>query len=212
MWVSAPLNATAQGVFGGVGRYDLSTQQWQSYTQTSGLTSIDVLSVFIDGLGRKWFGTRAGGLNGFDGDNWWAYGTVDGLSSDDIRVVAIGPDGAAYAGSASGIDQLQATPIGNPPTVSSIDATLMGLELQLQAAAADGDSSGQRITSYDWQSSLDGPLSTEAGFVVRRSKLTPGVHVISVRALDDEGVWSAPMTKTVAVPPLVNVYLPSLLR
>lgn len=212
VWMSAPLNITAQGMFGGVGRYDLSTRQWQSYTQASGLTSIDVLSVFIDGLGRKWFGTRAGGLNGFDGDNWWAYDTVDGLSSNDIRVAVVGPTGLAYAGSASNIDQLQATPIGNPPVVSSIDATLVGLELQLQAAAADGDSSGLRITSYDWQSSLDGPLATEAGFAVRRSKLTPGLHTISVRALDDEGVWSAPMTKTVNVPPLMNVYLPNLLR
>ncbi len=210
LWFSAPLNITAQGVFGGVGRYDLASQQWKAYTPTSGLTSIDVLSVFIDAMGRKWFGTRDGGLNGFDGDNWWAYGTVDGLSSDDIRAVVIGPNGVAYAGSNGNIDQLQPTTLGNPPIVNGIDVTVVGLDVQLQATASDGDSSGVGIISYEWQSALDGSLASEAAYTIRRSKLTPGLHTFSVRVMDDEGVWSSPMTKTVNVPALVNTYLAQL--
>ena len=66
--------------------------------------------------------------------------------------------------------------------------------------------------TYDWRSDLDGLLGSEARYGVRTSNFMTGTHTISVRAQNDEGVWSAPLTTTVQVKPTWLVFLPLLVR
>jgi len=52
----------------------------------------------------------------------------------------------------------------------------------------DGD-----IIAYEWSSNLDGALSTIASFTT--TSLSPGIHIISFRVRDNEGVWSNKVTQ-----------------
>jgi serine protease AprX len=45
------------------------------------------------------------------------------------------------------------------------------------------------ITSYNWTSSIEGPLSTSQSF--NSATLSLGEHIITLRVRDDDGVWSA---------------------
>lgn len=68
--------ATSQGL----GRYDRRADKFRWYTQKDGLTSDRVLNVaFYDN--KMWVGTQRG-LNVFDGTNFHAFSSNDGLSSD----------------------------------------------------------------------------------------------------------------------------------
>jgi len=53
------------------------------------------------------------------------------------------------------------------------------------------------IAAYQWESSLDGPLSDLASFTA--STLTEGTHTISFRVQDDEGLWSVAVTQVLTV-------------
>jgi len=55
------------------------------------------------------------------------------------------------------------------------------------------------IAAYNWQSSLDGDLSTSASFTT--SSLSQGTHTVWFRVQDDKGVWSKQVLTTVIVVP-----------
>ena len=83
--------------------------------------------------------------------------------------------------------------------------------LSFQAVVADGDGDEGAVVAYDWRSDLDGPLGSEAAFSLRGGLLTAGQHVISVRALNDEGTWSETITRTITVRDAHHVLLPLVL-
>jgi hypothetical protein len=76
----------------------------------------------------------------------------------------------------------------------------------------DGDEGGERIVGWDWSSSLDGPLCTTAACTLPYDLFSAGSHAIALRVQDDEGVWSAPMTKTMTVEQTWRIVLPLVLR
>lgn len=79
---------------------------------------------------------------------------------------------------------------------------------RFDAAAVDGDSDGSGVVSYEWLSDLDGPLGSEAIFTLPSSLLTPGAHTITARALDDEGMWSQPVTIKLTVRRVWRQHMP----
>jgi len=68
----------------------------------------------------------------------------------------------------------------------------------LQCQANDSDGS---IVTYEWYSSIDGILSTEANCTV--ANLTNGTHIIELRVQDEDGAWSTSdkLTLSVSAPP-----------
>jgi len=70
-----------------------------------------------------------------------------------------------------------------------------------QAVDLDG-----MITEYEWKSNQDGVFGTEDSFSY--NNLSLGMHTISFRAKDDNGMWSNPVTKQVEVmkPPTLLVH------
>ncbi|UCH51495.1 MAG: PKD domain-containing protein, partial [Chloroflexota bacterium] len=92
-------------------------------------------------------------------------------------------------------------PVSNQPPAAYIDlvspanATL-GETVTFTGHGADPDGS---ITSYHWQSSMDGDLSTSASF--ETSSLSQGTHSIWFKVQDDKGEWSKQVLTTVIVVP-----------
>jgi hypothetical protein len=87
-----------------------------------------------------------------------------------------------------------------PPTayIDSVSPTDVapGETVTLTGHGIDPDGS---IAAYNWQSSLDGDLSTSASF--KTSSLSQGTHTIWFKVQDDGGEWSKQVLTTVIVVP-----------
>jgi hypothetical protein len=173
-----------------------------------------VASVVVDAAGRKWFGTWGGGLSLFDGRNWWTFDEASGLSSNFVRALAAGPDGSLWAGGRGGVDRFRPGPGDTPPVIEQVSVTpttsRLGLALLFRAVARA--SAGDAIAGYQWRSDVDGALGSEASFTIPMSRLTPGEHTITVRALDDAGQWSTERSTSLVVVQPRYIYLPLVLR
>jgi len=96
---------------------------------------------------------------------------------------------------------LTAPPVSNEPPTAYIDLVspanvAPGETVTLTGHGVDPDGS---IAAYNWQSSLDGDLSTSASF--ETSSLSQGTHTIWFKVQDDKGVWSKQVLTTVIVVP-----------
>lgn len=210
VWFGTFAYTDGTGAHGGAGRYDLATGEWTRYTQVDGLASDDVAAVAVDAVGRKWFGTWGGGLSLFDGRNWWTFDEASDLGSNFVRALMIGPDGSLWVGGRGSVDRFRPGPGGTPPLITAANITPAGLTLTFQAHANDPD--GGEIVSYEWRSDLDGVLGSEAAFNFSLLRLTPGLHRISVRAVDQAGAWSAVRTLSLSAARPPAYYLPLVTR
>lgn len=224
VWFGTWPYLSGQGPRGGIARYDLETGTWRTYTTTHGLAIYALLpqapapvyALTVDEIGRPWAGTDDGLRFLADAEWWAAYTATHGLRTGPVMAVAAG-HGTVIAASADGLERLDPDAVpGNPPiaqVVSAIPPTLSwGFTLTLTGTGYDQDESNERIVAWDWSSSLDGPLCTAAHCELPHSLFTPGIHSITLRLQDDEGIWSAPVTKTIAVEKVWQVYLPLILR
>ena len=73
-----------------------------------------------------------------------------------------------------------------------------GDTLEIQGLGQDSDETPQ-ISAYEWTSSIDGVISTSATLSRTAESLSPGVHQISLRVQDSEGLWSEPTSEFVTV-------------
>jgi hypothetical protein len=212
VWFGTWSYLTGEGAFGGVGRYDLASGAWTAYRHGDGLALDDVVAVAVDARGRPWFGTWGGGISRFDGRNWRTYTAADGLGSDYVRAVAVGADGTVWAGTEDGLARFVPGAPGRPPVIQQViispTVAAPGDLLFFQAVVADGNGDDGSVVAYDWRSDLDGPLGSEAAFTLASRLLTPGLHTISVRGQDDEGMWSEAVTRTLKVQALPKIALP----
>lgn len=93
------------------------------------------------------------------------------------------------------------------------EGMLLGTVLNFGGEAADTDFDGDPgIVAYEWVSSLDGLLSTEAGFSVAVSDLSSGEHTITFRAQDNEGNWSEWDSYMFSIPTFNKIFLPAVSR
>jgi PKD repeat protein len=68
---------------------------------------------------------------------------------------------------------------------------------QTVSFSGTGTDTDGTITAYDWQSSIDGALSTQASFT--KNNLSIGTHTISFKVQDNLGAWSETVTRQVVV-------------
>jgi len=83
----------------------------------------------------------------------------------------------------------------NATIVSIAPATAMpGWNVTFNGSGSDGDG---EIVEYRWFSSRDGLLSNQSAF--NSSTLTTGYHTVSFKVRDNDGVWSEPVTREIAI-------------
>jgi hypothetical protein len=205
---------------GGIARYDLATGTWQVYTVAHGLPPDKVFPdlpapIYALAMGEEsspWVGT-AGGVSFPTDAYWWRYTATHGLRPGAVRALVIGE--VMVAATPSGLDRLDPDAVsGVPPTVQigtiSPLTLISGTVLSLSGGGVDNDEAGARIVAWDWSSSLDGPLCTTTTCELPYNLFTTGEHTITLRAQDDEGIWSAPAKARIKVG--CRVYLPLVVR
>ena len=91
-------------------------------------------------------------------------------------------------------------PVSEPPT-AYIDLVTPANTApgEVVSFSGHGISPTGTIAAYNWQSSLDGELSTSASF--ETSSLSQGTHSIWFKVQDDKGVWSKQVLTTVIIVP-----------
>ena len=72
-----------------------------------------------------------------------------------------------------------------------------GSSIIFEGSAASTVSNDTEIIGYQWHSSIDGELSSQASFTT--SSLSLGTHTISFRAVNDIGFWSANATMSLLI-------------
>ena len=76
----------------------------------------------------------------------------------------------------------------------------------------DNDEDGESIVAYNWRSSLDGELSTEATFTLPLHSLSHGTHTIFFKVQDNEGYWSEEAVTILEVNNQSSIYLPLVIK
>lgn len=88
--------------------------------------------------------------------------------------------------------------MNNPPTatIDSISPNPSG-EGELVSFSGHGTDTDGTIVAYDWESSIDGHLSSSATF--SSSTLSTGTHTILFKVKDDNDAWSSVVTESLEI-------------
>jgi hypothetical protein len=223
IWFGTEPYFGGNGWRGGIGRYNLTTNTWRTYTLAQGLpadsvftqATAPILALGGGSNGAIWAGTLDG-IRFLANDNWWAaYTTTHGLRSGGVTALAVNTE-TVIAASSAGLDRLNPNLVfGTPPTaqiltVSPLTLTL-GTSLTLDGSGQDNDEAGGRIVAWDW-SALGQPFCTQASCTLPSNLLPPGVYSISFRVQDNEGVWSLTASALIDVKPTWIVHLPLVMK
>ena len=92
--------------------------------------------------------------------------------------------------------------VGNMPPAAFIDSITpnpaeVGENVSFTGHGEDSDGS---VTGYTWESSIDGPLSSDAFFTT--STLSVGDHTITLTVYDNDGDSSVPVTQVLPIEPM----------
>ncbi len=129
-----------------------------------------------------------------NGGQWNLLGTYSFGSTAVIKINAIGSASTcADAVCLSLVGGANVPPTAQITSISPSPSTL-GSSVAFNGSANDPDGS---IVGYEWRSSLDGQLSTQASF--SSSSLSLGTHTISFRAQDNGGIWSSEAQQSLVV-------------
>jgi len=79
------------------GVFNIREENWESTDLTSGLAIKAIYDLQFGPDGSMWLGTDNGAWR-FDGHEWQNYTTVDGLISDYVQMIAVGPDNTILFG------------------------------------------------------------------------------------------------------------------
>lgn len=92
--------------------------------------------------------------------------------------------------------------VENRPPTAHIDSITPNPATEEQAVTFSGhgnDPDGGTITNYNWRSSIDGPLNTQASFST--STLSTGTHIIYFKVQDNNNEWSDEVSGTLVINP-----------
>jgi WD40 repeat protein len=127
----------------------------------------------------------------------WSYSTGDWDAS--VLTVDISADGEyTVAGSESNTVYLFYNNLPPTATIDSITPSSARFDAEVTFSGSGSDSDGT-VVAYQWESSIDGELSTEANFSI--TGLSIGYHSISFRVQDNDGEWSEWENTTLVIYP-----------
>lgn len=224
VWFGTAPYLSAQGMRGGISQFDMVMESWKTYTTVHGLPSDELLphapapihALAISDDDSPWAGTPDGVRFLAEIDFWAAYTISHGLRPGSILALAAG-NGNVLAASPTGVDALDSSkPNGSMPVaqIHSVSPLTIsqGTTLTLNGVGQDGDENGHRIIAWNWMSNRDGPLCTESTCTLPDDIFSTGMHNLSLRVLDDEGMWSLADEVMINVERVWQIFIPITLR
>jgi hypothetical protein len=210
MWFALGEYIVPPQSFGGLSVYSPIANTWTTLTQTHGLPWAGARSVATADDDTVWVSTLGGGvahaIKNSDPPTFTAYYTSDGLRSNMVsRIATRGMH--VFVSTVNGIDRFAPNALGAPPIATieqvspiSITTTNTDTLLYLDAEGRDPDDDA-RILGYEWTSDLDGPVCSLVTCTVDSPAaiLRIGAHQLRLRVLDDEGMWSSVVTRTLVI-------------
>ena len=129
----------------------LEAWRWQYFAEADDLASVRVVDVAVQDS-AVWFATDRG-VSRYDGVAWTTYTEEHGLSNNDVRAIAFGPDGTVWAGTASGVSRLDSTKwvtLQGPPTLAgqAVNDLVVGVDGGVWVAT---DTCAARWADNAWQ-------------------------------------------------------------
>lgn len=85
--------------------YDLSSGDFQHFSEDNGLPSKKIMSVSFDSLGNAWMGSYNGIIR-YDGNDFCYISTREGLNSNNIYILKFDPNHNLWAGTDRGLNKL----------------------------------------------------------------------------------------------------------
>lgn len=222
LWFGTQPYLISAGVAGGISRYNLGTDTWQTYTTTHGLpvnsdpqlpnAPAPIMALTLDDRQQLWAGSQTGVYRLATATQWVKEQTSPSalrrLAAYGSGVVAIENDGSLLQFDPN--QQVAApTPVQfiNPPTRVAQNQILT-LQASIQSSIQAGLDNA-RILAWDWRSDREGPLCTTASTcTLPASQLAPGRHTIRVAVQDENGQWSAATTTQITIEQTRQLYLP----
>jgi C1A family cysteine protease len=127
-----------------------------------------------------------------------SYGSCDGLQ--------FGKPYDSYSGDYYDVGiRARAEEVPNQPPAAIIDSITPDPAEQVADTVSftgHGTDTDGTVVTYNWSSSIDGPLSIASSFTKPASELSPGTHTISFQVQDDDDAWSTATTENVTIVPL----------
>ncbi|MBZ0156689.1 MAG: hypothetical protein K8I29_10845, partial [Alphaproteobacteria bacterium] len=133
-----------------------------------------------------------------NGGKWSYLGTYsfDAAAGGTVMLTAESPSPVSYSADAVKFVLVNG---GNLPPIAVIDSlspnpARTGDTVTFTGHGTDSDGT---VTGYNWRSSIDGNLGTEAS--LSTAGLTPGTHTIFFKVNDDDGAWSPEVSADLSV-------------
>ncbi|MCG2711508.1 MAG: PKD domain-containing protein [Candidatus Omnitrophica bacterium] len=113
-----------------------------------------------------------------------------------VRINAVNPSPTSYCADAVRLIYVEGGNLSPMAQIGSItpNPAQQGESITFTGSGTDTDGT---IAGYNWRSSSDGNLSTQAGFST--SSLSTGTHTIYFKVQDNDGTWSSEVSQTLSV-------------
>ncbi len=113
----------------------------QNFNSSNGLNNDYILQIAEDKIGNLWFASYGGGLNIYDGSDFWYLDMESGLTSDNIYSVIADDEGNIWAGTQNGVDKITLDQNGSVLSIINYDKYdgFTGIEANGMANFKDGD-------------------------------------------------------------------------
>jgi hypothetical protein len=158
--------------------------QWPSRTTSA---SVDVVSAQ---------GTQRVFVNQQVSTGWISIGTFSFSGSGSVTITASYGSTVSTCADAVRFKFISSSTNSVPVAVINNISPSVANAGQAITFAGHGVDTDGTITAQQWESNIDGVLSTQSTFT---KVLSQGSHVISFKVMDNKGSWSAPVTQTVSV-------------
>lgn len=125
---------------------------------------------------------------GLAGAYYFATGIADQETQEWIGDIALAP----FEITATGLPTAFIDEVSPNPATQGLDSV---------SFVGHGEDPDGTVERHQWDSDLDGTLSTEESFERPAGELSQGLHIISYGVMDNDGNWSLPVTDVLSIRP-----------
>ncbi len=159
----------------------------KAYKKSNGYPVWGIVSLDVDDKGVVWAGSEYAGVTRFDGNIWTQYTMKDGLSDDNVKNIAVAPDGTIWIGTNNGISIYKDI---TPVSVDNSEYTPKTISVLYNHPNPFNPSTTINFTlpSSDFTSLVIYNLSGQKVRTLIAENIQPGAHLVVWDGRNDQGL------------------------